>query len=206
MPYQFDIPEDVIERVCSGKLPSSSYSPYLGALHDRHIIGVNNAYQIGHWIDFLFFGDGSWYLVHRRKLAKWPGIKTTCSPKFARRKQGKAEGIKYLAKDKSRKQGISIDPSKISWNNNSGAAAISLARHLGVKRILLLGFDMSANSNHTHWHGSHGKKNKRPPFRRHLQGFPAIAKDAKKMGIEILNVNKDSAIKSFSKVTLKEIL
>jgi len=206
VPYQFDIPEDVIERVCNGKLPSYSYSPYLEVLHDKHIIGVNNVYQMGAWIDFLFFGDGSWYLTHRLNLAKWIGIKVTCSPKFQRDKYAKQEGIKYLAKDKTHKHGLSSVPYKVSWNGNSGAAAISLAAHLGVKRIILLGFDMNMDGKFSHWHGSHGKKNRTPPFRRHLQGFPNIAEDAKRMKIEILNANKNSAITSFPKVTLEEVL
>jgi hypothetical protein len=206
VPEQFDVPGDVIERVCNGKLFPSAYSEYLSVLHDRHVIGVNNVYQIGVWIDTLFFGDGSWYLVHRQKLAKWLGIKVTCSPKFANKRRGNTEQIKYLEKDKSHKQGISSNLSKVSWNGNSGAAAISLGRHLGVKRILLLGFDMNVQGQYTHWHGNHGRKRKNPPFQRHLKGFPAIAEDAKRMKIEILNVNKNSAISVFPKVMLKEAL
>jgi hypothetical protein len=207
VPYQFSIPEDVIEKVCTRKLPNDAYSPYMEAIHDRHVIGVNNAYQLGEWIDFLFFGDGSWHLVHQRKLAKWQGMKVTCSPKFATVTLKDKFKIKYLAKDKKHKHGITSDCTKVSWNSNSGAAAISLAHHLGVKRVYLLGFDMNVNGNFTHWHGSHGNKAKKgPPFKKHLQGFPEIAKDAKKMGLEILNVNKQSAITNFPKVTLKEAL
>jgi hypothetical protein len=207
MPYQFGIPGDVIEGVCTGKLFPSAYSPYLEALHHRHVIGVNNSYLIGHWIDFLFFGDGSWHLVHQHRLAKWPGIKVTCAPKFGNLDEKKAQGIKYLGKDRSHRQGISSSPQRVSWNGNSGAAAISLARHLGVKVIYLLGFDMNAEGKYTHWHGQHGvARKKNPPFKRHLVGFPAIAKDAKEMGITIFNVNKDSAIECFKKISLKDTL
>ena len=44
------------------------------------------------------------------------------------------------------------------------------------------------------------------PFHRHLRGFPQIAKDAKQMGVEILNASPDSAIECFRKVTVKELL
>jgi len=37
-------------------------------------------------------------------------------------------------------------------------------------------------------------------------GFPKIATDAKRFGVEIINVSPDSAIKSFKKVSLKEVI
>jgi len=205
MPEQFNITPDIIDQVCLGRLPPSAYSPYMESIHDRHIIGINNIYQIGTWIDVVFFGDSSWHLKHRRILAQWPGLKVSCSPKFAKRKRENSEGIKFLAKDTEHRLGISGNPSKVAWNGNSGGAAISLAGHFGVKKIFLLGFDMNAQGKHTHWHGSHGGV-KPPPFKRHLRGFPAIASDAKKMGIEILNVSKKSAIDVFQKITLDEAL
>jgi len=211
MPKQFKIPENITQCVCVGKQLPSAYSPFLEVLHDKHVIGINNAYLIGTWMDALFFGDGSWYLTHRKNLAKWPGLKVTCTPKFANRKKEKMEGVKYLGKDHQRTHGISENVSKVSWNGNSGSAAISLAAHFGVKRIFLLGFDMEA-SKFTHWHGSHNKnykkggRGKKQPYQRHLRGFPQIARDAKTRGIEIFNVNPVSKIDSFPKITLKEAL
>jgi len=75
-----------------------------------------------------------------------------------------------------------------------------------------LGFDMrldTANSQHFHSvYNTNGKpKNVRSlPFQRHLQGFPAIARDAKSLGIQIINVNPESAINEFPKMSLKEAL
>ena len=104
------------------------------------------------------------------------------------------------------RQGISPDPTKVSWNSNSGAAAISLAAHFGVKRIILLGFDMSFNGKGvSHWHGSHGNE-KPPPFRKHMLGFPVIAAEAKDRNIEIINASLGSALTEFPKVHVKELL
>ncbi|KKL82554.1 hypothetical protein LCGC14_1983580, partial [marine sediment metagenome] len=44
------------------------------------------------------------------------------------------------------------------------------------------------------------------PFHRHLVGFSAIAQDAQKRGIEILNACPDSTIKEFPKLSVREIL
>lgn len=202
---QFDIPSEIIENVTSGKSLPLIYFPYLSPIYEKHVIGVNNAYVLGPWIDCLFFGDCSWYLVHRPEIAKWPNLKVTCCPRFGNKPQNKCEGIKFLAKDSERRQGISLNPGKVSWNSNSGAAAINLAVHFGVKRILLLGFDMVGMGKGHHWHKGHGAK-KAPPYPRHLKGFPQIAEDAKNIGIEILNVSPNSVIESFPRVCLKDVL
>jgi hypothetical protein len=211
MPRQFDVPEEVIKDVMSGKDSPSVYSAYLAPLHNEHIIGVNNAYQIGTWVDVVFFGDCDWYLTHRTRLSEFPGLKVTCCPRFENYRNSKAaDGLLFLAKDSSKKFGISDDKTKVSWNANSGAAAISLAAHLGVKRIVLLGFDMRLDPNNcSHWHGAHGKvigKKFKTPFDRHLAGFSDIANDATRLGIEIINASPESAISVFKKMSVKELL
>jgi hypothetical protein len=211
MPRQFGVPEEVIQAVCERRMPETAYSEYLKPLHDKHVIGVNNAYKIGNWIDVCFFGDCGWWLLHQAMLRTFPGLLVSCCPRFEGRDRSKMEGVKFLAKDPDHQQGISNDPKKVSWNWNSGAAAISLAAHFGVTKIYLLGFDMKMeNDRFSHWHGSHRpptEKSKRPPpFKRHLTGFSAIETDANARGISIYNLNPESAIEAFKKVSLEEIL
>jgi hypothetical protein len=210
VPYQFSVPENIIQAVMDKVEKPSAYSPFLKPIHNKHIIGINNAYQIGNWIDVIFFGDCAWYLTHQQLLSQFSGLKVTCCKRFANKRKEYCAGIKYLEKDKSHKKGISRDKEKVSWNSNSGGAAISLAVHFGVKRIILLGFDMRLNhGKRSHWHGSHGKDGKARrslPFPRHLKGFPFIAEDAKTMGVEILNASPDSAITEFPKVNIMDVL
>ena len=216
MPRQFGVPEAVIKDVMDWTARPSAYSEYLAPLHNKHVIGVNNAYQIGNWIDVLFFGDAGWYLTHRHALAHWQGIKVTCCHRFCKRSAREMEGIKYVARDKEHRHGISTVPSAVSWNGNSGAAAINLAIHFGVKRIVLLGFDMNFDSNKmSHWHGSHKDPKERkspkikkriPPFNRHLRCFPILADEARKLGVNIVNASLESAITQFKKVTVKDAL
>lgn len=203
MPKQFDIPDEIITGVRSGELGPDAYSPFMESIHDEHVIGVNNAYQIGTWIDACLFGDCGWYLVHRQKLARWPNLKVGCC--FGCPAYLDSEGIKYLARDKVRKIGIGVNPKKLSWGYNSGSAAINLAAHFGVRQIILLGFDMSHPAPETtHWHKGHGYARK--SYRRFLKGFPAIAFDANKLGIEILNASPESSITSFPKANISEVL
>jgi len=201
---QFNIPKEITSQVMAGKLPASTYSPYLSSIHNQHVIGVNNAYMLGDWIDIAFFGDNGWYVIHRTNYAKFPGLKVTCCNRF---ESSSEKNIKYLKKDKEAIQGISKNKSAVAWNNNSGAAAISLAVHLGVKKIILLGFDMSLDNNVSHWHGTHNRDKKIvPPFWRHLRGFPLIAAQAKDLGISIINCSMQSAITDFPKMNIDEAL
>ena len=209
---QFGIPAEVVQKVVAGELTPEAYSPYLSILHTRHVIGVNVAYRIGTWMDMIFSGDGGFYLKHREALATYPTLTISCAEQKQNEKN--TDGIKVLARDKNRSRGISRDPRMVSWNGNSGAAAISVAAHTGVKRILLLGFDMRLSEDgDQHWHRLYKRDNppkpRRPsklPFDRHMLGFEAIAKDADKMGIEILNISPDSAIKELKKVSLRDVL
>jgi len=203
MPGQFGVPNEIVDAVRSDRLGPDAYSPYMTPIHGEHVIGVNNAYQIGTWIDVCLFGDCAWYLVHREQLAKWPNLKVGCC--FGCPDYLGQDLVKYIPRDKNRKIGIGTNPAKISWGYNSGSAAINLAVHFGVLQIILLGFDMShLSSGETHWHKGHGYSRK--SYRRFLGGFPTIAADAGKLGIEILNASQESAIEVFRKVSLKDII
>jgi hypothetical protein len=208
MPREFGVPETTIRDVMLGRQPPSAYSEYLAPLHNRHVIGVNNAYQLGPWVEVVFFGDSSWYLNHRSALLAFKGIKVTCNPRFANKSLEQSDGIRYIPKDHAHTHGISPLSDTVSWNTNSGAASINLAVLFGAKRIVLLGFDMKLDSESiSHWHGKHiGAKRVSPPFSRHMKCFPLIADDAKRLGVEIINASLDSMIEVFPKMTVNHLL
>ena len=209
IPRQFDVPDKVIRDVVRGVSPPSAYSPYMTQLHNKHVIAINVAYMIGDWIDMVFFGDGGFFLKHREKVALFPGLKVSCSPKTQ-----DVPWVKYVARNGQHPRGISPNPKMVSWNGNSGAAAVSVAANAGARRIILLGFDMKLGGrNDQHWHDLYGRgaikeeqRLKKMPFHKHLRGFPTIAEDAKRRKIEILNASPDSAITCFQKVTVNELL
>ena len=209
---QFGIPHKIVQSVMKGESKPDVYSPYLSAIHKEHVIGINMSFQIGNWIDIMFFGDGSYFLNNKNQLAEFPGLKVCCDPKVK-----KYDWIKMVDRDLNKPRGLSSILGKVSWNGNSGAAAINFAVHLGCKKIMLLGFDMKlTEKNQQHWHNLYGrqsrlddpkdKKIRNLPFDKHLRGFPFILEDAKKLGVEIINVNPDSAIECFRKVNLSDVL
>lgn len=210
IPQQFDIPEAVIKKVLSGESPPNVYSDYMKELHTKHVIGVNAAFRLGDWIDMVAFGDSGFFLRFRESLAIFPGLKVSCGSGGSHE-----HWVKYLGRDNNHAKGISPVNGLISWNGNTGAASINIAVHAGAKRIFLLGFDMNLDPSNQmqHWHDLYNKgpvqddrRRRKLPFPRHLPGFPLIAADAKKLGIEIINISPNSAITDFPKKTLKEVL
>lgn len=213
MPREFGVPEEIIEGVRSRTMPIKAYSPYLSPIHDKHVIGVNAAFLIGTWIDVVFFGDGDFYRANQSRMDAFPKLKVCCSPHLE--KKNFAQGIKFVGMSGKHSHGICTIPGRVAWNLNSGGAAISLAYHFGVKKIYLLGFDMCLDKDGAqHWHRQYSrnrehnqaKRPKKLPFYRHLSGFPMIARDARRLNIEIINVSPDSKITNFERVSLKDVI
>jgi len=173
----------------------------LEPLHDRRIIAVNNAYKLGNWIDVVFFGDCRWLSQYGKGLLDFAGLKvTTCEKHIGK------PGIKVV-KRKNSPHGLSRDRGTLLWNLSSGACAINLAVHLGVKRIVLLGFDMQKDGDRHNWHDDYeSRHSKFNPYERFMRPFPCIAKDLKRLNIECINASQGSALKEFPIVKLEDIL
>jgi hypothetical protein len=218
---EFKIPDSLVQQVISGKKQPNVYSPYLSPIHNKHVIGINVAYKIGNWMDFIFFGDGSFFTNYFRELAKHPSIKVCCDPKainLARSIKDQDKWLRFVNRSR-KKYGITTKGSEVCWNENSGCAAINFAVNLGCKRIILLGFDMKLSANkQQHWHDAYnrqakinqkdGKKYKAviSTFDRHMKGMRAIKLCANKLGVKVINASPDSAIKEFEKISVNELL
>lgn len=207
MPRQFGVSESVIEDVNTKQDPITVYSDYLSLLHSEHVIGVNIAFMLGDWISVFYFCDSQFYRIYKEDIDKFHNIKATCVNHLPRYLLPGTGNIKRLRRDN--RYGISNNREVIQWNFNSGCAAINFAIHAGVKRILLLGFDMVPGpEGDTHWHqgfAPYTKPTTKMVFKRFLRAFPHIARDAKTRGVEILNVSPNSAIKEFPRVSLKDV-
>jgi hypothetical protein len=201
---EFGVPQDIISKVESGGLPYSTYSEYLSPLHSKNVVGTNIAFKLGSWVSALYFCDRQFFRDHREGILSFPNLKVTCVNHIDTELQPFTTNLKRLKRDYQ--AGLSTRKDTICWNGNSGAAAINFAVHAGAKRILLLGFDMVLQDSRSHWHRVYKKNTHKNDFIRFIQKFPAIAKDAKSRGIEILNVSPISAIDCFPKVSLKDVL
>ena len=202
IPCQFGIPDTIVNKVIEGTEPPSIYAPYMQQLQDKNVIGVNAAYLLGDFIDVVFFGDEKFWHNNKMELQEHPGIVVSCNKLF---ETNPVDGVLYIPKNSKHRQGISPDPEKISWNGNSGGAAINLAVIMGAKRIFLLGFDMKQSPTN-HWHGEYIEWQGTAPlwaFEKQAQSFPIIARDAEGV-VEIINISPDSIITCFPKKKIQD--
>lgn len=104
------------------------------------------------------------------------------------------------------REGFSLDPSVINFGSNSGFQAINLAIAFGAKRIVLVGFDMTASNGGTHFFGNHPKGLiQNANYERFI---PAFERAAKKLpsDIKIINCTPNSALRCFPTADLTDVL
>ena len=172
----------------------------LSLVHEKHVIGVNNAYALGSWVDVCWFGDCRWYDWHKQKLLEFAGLKVTCCAACAGE-----PGIKVMPWGKKR-TGIDTTPGHVAWNSNSGASAVNLAVHLGIKKVILVGFDMHRIEGKPNWHKGHPRQANKDPYDKYLKNFATVRKDLEEIGITCINATPGSALKSFPVMTLEEAI
>jgi len=220
---QFNIPDDFIPE---SPKEFKTYGDYMSCIHKYRVIGVNIAAFLGDWVDVAYWGDSDTYTEHKSQFNTYAGLKVSSAGKFS---SDSFDSIKYLHRNMSK--GLTKNRSQVSWiTKNSGGSAIDLAHHLGATRIFILGLDMySFNDGRVHWHTGYPDKSKTPNFfqtkrgkkcpknipdkekseylfKKQSVGWGRVATDAKKLGIEIINVNPKSNINAFLKMSLSDVM
>jgi hypothetical protein len=176
--------------VCVGSGPSLlredvAYAHEKGAT----IIAVNDAYLYAPFATALMASDGAWWI---HKKPEFAGLRFSLDPQATR-----VQGVIVLKNTGS--EGIELDPAGLRTGRNSGAAAVNLAVHFGAKRIILLGYDMDADSKRrSHFFGSH----KFPlrddsPFGLFRESFKYQVAPLQQLGIRIVNCSRRTALKCF---------
>jgi hypothetical protein len=97
---------------------------------------------------------------------------------------------------------------RIGWGGNGGFHALNLAVQFGLKKIILIGFDMTLQ-NGLHWHGRHDGHLQNPRqgsidrWREVLDNqAPALAA----MGVDVVIGSPGSALSRYRKLTLEGAL
>ncbi len=166
------------------------------------VIAVNDAIYAAWWADLLYAADYGWWNVHRTTATKFKGIKVSCCETVPAQ-----WGVKWLICDPN-SEGLSPKPSQTHGGGNGGYQACNIAYHLGAARILLLGFDMHDGGGKVHWHGRHEDLNNPDAvnYGSWLAAYPALARDLKAKGVEVINCSPGSALDCFPKARLEEVL
>ncbi len=153
------------------------------------------------WADILYSADAKWWRHYHARALKFAGRKVTVRATLPWPEvYSLVQSVDHPSFDPR--------PTHLVSGGNSGYQAVHLAVHLGVKRILLLGFDMRNGSNgRRHWFGNHpGKLNSGGSFSTWRTAFDKFAGVLQKMDIQVINCTPDTALRSFRRVPLEVAL
>lgn len=177
----------------------------------ENVIAINDNYRMVPWAKILYACDGHWWDWHHEdeELKAFRGRKITQDEEAA-----KKYGLEYIKSHET--PGLCQTPWQISQGNNSGIQAINLAYHLGAKQIILLGYDLQARPGKPRWFGYHPNEQdiQRSHWsnlndngkHRYVRYFDSVAEDAKKLGMEIINCSRGTALTCFPRMSLEQAL
>ena len=175
------------------------------------VIVINNSYQLAPWADLLYFCDLRWYEHFGHKdhpdFIAFEGIKVTLQNLHL------PSNIKKLKNTGN--QGLEENPIGLRTGSNSGYQCVNLAFHLGVSRIILLGYDMKFGPNNkTHWHAGHQDRKRRHTMvpslsvytKNMIPKFETIVKPLASHGIKVINCTPMSDLGCFPKKGLRQTI
>jgi len=172
------------------------------------VVAVNDAVRLVPWADVLYSSDARWW-KHYRGVPEFPGAKYAIGSA-----PGRAEPIApYLEIGVLRHagtDGLARDPDSLKSGDHSGYAAINLAVHYGVARILLLGYDLGAPAvGPSHFFGRHPAglpETSETLYARFRSHYRTIVDVLTLIGVEVLNCTPASRLDAFPRRSLLEAL
>ena len=119
-------------------------------------IGISDCYRICPYLDFFYACDNRWWNLHYDKVIEWGGSRNGywCTEHTTKKVHPDLHWIIG-----SGGGGWSHDQSKIHYGGNSGYQILNIAHLLGIKYIVLIGFNMTVvgEEKKKHFFGNHPK-------------------------------------------------
>lgn len=183
-------------------------------------IVVNDAYLLAPWADVHYAADIRWHRWQQKGIGKagfgadevkqrWVEFKgQKCSIENAAGVvDDEAVHVLRNAHGTAHGSGLSSDPRAVVTGRNSGFQALNLAVLAGAKRIILLGFDgKPSQEGKSHWFGEHPEAMSNSVYSYFKQAMSAAENALVEAGVEVLNASPGTAIDSFTKVAIEDVL
>lgn len=157
---------------------------------DRLVIVTNTTFRLAPWADWLYAMDRKWWEHHLKEVRSVFKGGLISNSAHARQL-----GITHTGDILKR-----FEP-----NQNSGAAAISLAVRLGASRVIMLGYDGGIVQGVTHWHGNHPKPLGNCGSQRRWPHQFQKLRDMYK-GADIVNASRHTTLTVFPRASLEDAL
>jgi hypothetical protein len=163
------------------------------------IFSINESIYVAPYSDLLFFRDTSWYLGNKSVVDAWTGVVvTSTASKFY---DPKVNVVKMKHCDN-----FLIGGDTIKYGRSAGHIALSLAIDLGAKKCMLLGYDCRIVNGRTHFHDKPSNAIAITYKEYFLPSWIGWGDAALAAGVEVVNCTPDSAILSFPRRPLSEVL
>ena len=188
----------------------------LSPLWRTRVIAINDSWRQYPLADVFYFCDPQWWLdqelLNLNSLSR-KGYVTSFEEIKGRFWVSGSEPFENDARIQFLKltgqTGLETNPTGLRHGSNSGYQAANLAYHFGVKKIILLGYDMRVVNGRTHWHSE-----RREPAEQFavtlshsmLPLFETLRAPLQEAGVEVINATPDSALKVWPYVPLEEAL
>ena len=167
------------------------------------VIAVNDSYLVCPWADILYFTDGSWFTENHLKIRK-----VFCGRRIVTIAPG-VGGVCRL--NNSGPTGFDPHPSSLRHGSSSSYAAMHLAIHFGVKRIILLGMDFKSRGHKVHWRSRPGRQQNAAAQNKTMQlamlpKFEGLVEVLKERNIEVFNSSYGSLLTLWPYKDFKSLL
>lgn len=186
--------------VCFASGPSLTREDVEYCRGKARTIAVNDTFKFAPWADVLYACDERWWRWNWKKGAEtFPGLKFAITHGSRR-----YPGVKVLRNTGI--DGLEHRPTGLRNGRNSGYQAINLAVHLGVSKVILLGYDMQRGpKGEEHFFGDHPNKSK-SPFDKFVKRFESLVGPLSKVGVEVVNCTRETALTMFPREALERVL
>lgn len=168
------------------------------------VIAINTSYQLAPWADVLYACDQTWWKWNKG-APDFRGLKVTQAIQAC----SQFKDVRLVKVEKFCNELLLDKPGTLGAGGNSGFQALNLALQFGVKRILLIGYDMRIDLGE-HWHKRHPAPmsnphpvSNLPRWRKALDG---AAPKLKALGVEVINCSPVSELRAYPKKSLDEVL
>jgi hypothetical protein len=187
-------------------LLKQSLDPLWNTSPKPRILTINDSWRLAPDNAIHYFADQEWWdrQIARNYIAVnhlgthyrfhnmiYEGFWVSTAPAFAAHPQ-----VRYLRL--TGEQGLETDPTGLRHGSNSGYQAIGLAYHLGVKKIVLLGYDMRVDRDRTHWHDEStipAQGFEMMLKKSFLPHFDTLARPLADAGVTVINATENSALR-----------
>lgn len=182
----------------------------LARLRGKNVLCLNSAYKYLDSCSAILWCDSTWASKNDQELRERTAIKIGC-----------LSGVRQIGRDYSRKTigdstvlsktgSSGYDPNIMNVRgNNSGTMAINLLMNMGVKTVILIGFDMTSSNSKSHFHSDYDFVVSKSVYQdTFVPNFIALMESAKQYNINttVLNASPNSALTIFKKIQLNDYI